>query len=104
MDYSAALKDYTAFDFDDGRWTRKVYRRGAGPAVIVIHEMPGLHPLVLRFASRVAEPGMTGFPPHLFGERGKPVRPLNAVGSMVSGICIRREFDVWATDRSSPIV
>src|SRR5258707_9426521 len=23
---------------------------------------------------------------------------------MVRGICIRREFDVWATDRSSPIV
>ena len=31
MDYSAALKDYTAFDFDDGRWTRKVFRRGKVP-------------------------------------------------------------------------
>ena len=38
------LKDYTRFEFTDGRWTRPVYRRGMGPAVIVIHEMPGLHP------------------------------------------------------------
>ena len=47
---------------------------------------------------------MTVFCPHLFGRAGEPVRPLNAVATMVSGICIRREFDVWATDRSSPIV
>ena len=47
MDYSAALKDYTKFAFDDGRWSRDVYRRGSGPAVIVIHEMPGLHPLAV---------------------------------------------------------
>lgn len=66
--------------------------------------MPGLHPLVLRFASRVAAAGMTVFCPHLFGEAGKPIRPLNAGLTMLSGICIRREFAVWASDRSSPIV
>ena len=101
-----SLSAFQRFDFTDpeGRWMRPVYRRGTGPAVIVIHEMPGLHPLVLRFASRVAEAGMTVFCPHLFGEAGKPVRPLNAMATMISGICIRREFDVWATDRSSPIV
>ena len=31
MSYEAALKDYTSFDFNDSRWTRKVYRRGTGP-------------------------------------------------------------------------
>jgi dienelactone hydrolase len=97
---------FQRFEFTDpqGRWTRPVYRRGSGPAVIVIHEMPGLHPLVLRFASRVAAAGMTVFCPHLFGEAGREIRPLNALGSMLKGICIRREFDVWSTDRSSPIV
>jgi dienelactone hydrolase len=101
-----SLDAFERFEFTDpaGRWTRPVYRRGTGPAVIVIHEMPGLHPLVLRFATRVAAAGMTVFCPHLFGEAGKEIRPLNAVGSMLKGICIRREFDVWATDRSSPIV
>jgi dienelactone hydrolase len=55
-----SLDGYVRFDFTDphGRWTRPVFRRGAGPAVIVIHEMPGLHPLVTRFADRVASAGM----------------------------------------------
>src|ERR1051326_7028342 len=104
MDYSAALKDYTSFEFSDGRWTRTVYRRGSGPGVIIIHEMPGLHPLVVRFADHVAAAGMTVFLPSLFGKPGKDVSIGYAVGEMLKGICIRREFDVWATNRSSPIV
>ncbi|HEY1446916.1 MAG TPA: dienelactone hydrolase family protein [Caulobacteraceae bacterium] len=101
-----ALKDYQRFDFTDpsGRWTRPVWRRGSGPAVIVIHEMPGLHPLVIRFADRVAAAGMTVFLPSLFGDPGREVTPLYAGKEMLMGLCIRREFHAWATDRSSPIV
>ena len=98
------LDAYTAFDFDDGRWTRRVFRRGTGPGVIVIHEMPGLHPLVVRFADRVADAGMTVFLPVLFGEAGREVSHGYALREMLKGICIRREFAVWATERSSPIV
>jgi len=104
MDYTAALKDYNSFDFNDGRWTRKVYRRGTGPAVIVIHEIPGLHPLVIRFADRVAEAGMTVFCPSLFGEPGRPVTRGYATSTMLKNICIRREFNVWRGGKSSPIV
>src|ERR1700691_4560130 len=104
MDYSAALKDYAPFDFTHGKWTRKVYRRGTGPGVIIIHEMPGLHPLVIRFADRVAAAGMTVFLPSLFGEDGRPVTIGYALGTMAKTICISREFTVWANDKSSPIV
>jgi dienelactone hydrolase len=104
MDHSAALKDYTSLDFDDGRWTRKVFRRGQGPAVIIIHEMPGLHPLVIRFADRVAAAGMTVFLPSLFGEPGRPVSTGYALGQMFMGMCVRREFNVWKAGKSSPIV
>jgi dienelactone hydrolase len=69
----AALADYVRFTFADGPWTRSVYRRGSGPAVIVIHEIPGLHPLVIRFADRIVASGMTVFLPVLFGEPGRPV-------------------------------
>src|ERR1700722_19167642 len=101
-----SLDAFERFDFTDpaARWTRPVYRRGTGPGGIVIHEMPGLLPLVLRFASRVAAAGMTVFCPHLFGEAGREIRPLNSLGTMLKGICIRREFSVWASDRSSPII
>ena len=106
MSYEDALKDYRNFAFTDpaGRWTRPVWRRGSGPAVIVIHEMPGLHPLVIRFADRVAAAGMTVFCPSLFGDPGREVSLGYAVGEMIKGICIRREFNVWATEKSSPIV
>ncbi len=106
MAYLEALKAYTRFDYTDpkGRWTRPVWRRGAGPAVIIVHEMPGLHPLVIRFADRVAAAGMTVFLPSLFGEPGRPVSSGYALREMLTAICIRREFNVWSTDRSSPIV
>lgn len=104
MSEEQALKDYVKFEFNDGRWTRPVYRRGQGPAVIVIHEMPGLHPLVVRFADRVAAAGMTAFLPCLFGQPGKPVSVGYAVREILKALCVRREFEAWATDKSSPIV
>ena len=106
MAYDDALKDYERFEYTDprGRWTRPVYRRGTGPAVIVIHEMPGLHPLVIRFADRVAAAGMTVFCPVLFGDAGREPTTGYALATMIKGICISREFNVWATDKSSPIV
>jgi dienelactone hydrolase len=99
-----ALKDYERFDFDDGRWSRPVWRRGTGPAVIIIHEIPGLHPQVIRFADHVAAAGMTVFLPSLFGKPGKAVSRSYALTSMLVNICIRREFNVWANGKSSPIV
>jgi dienelactone hydrolase len=98
------LAGFTRFVFDDGRWTRPVYRIGSGPAVIVIHEIPGLHPAVLDFARDVAAEGMTVFCPSLFGEPGKPVsdRYINAM--VLKLACVGREFSIWAAGRSSPIV
>src|SRR5271165_6752821 len=57
------LDRYESFDFLHGPWTRRVYKRGMGPAVIIIHEIPGLNPLVVRFADRVADAGMTVYLP-----------------------------------------
>ncbi|HEX3888646.1 MAG TPA: dienelactone hydrolase family protein [Phenylobacterium sp.] len=104
MDYEAALDGYERFEFTDGPWTRPVYRKGSGPAVVIIHEVPGLHPLVVRFADHVAEAGMTVFLPSLFGTPGRPVSRGYAVQTMLANICIRREFHVWSSESSSPIV
>ncbi len=99
-----ALEGYALSAFSDGQWTRSVYRKGGGPGVIIIHEMPNLHPLVVRFADTVAAAGMTVFLPVLFGEPGRAPTRGYAVGQMLQAICIRREFNVWANGRSSPIV
>lgn len=99
-----ALKNYERFSFTDGPHTREVFRRGTGPAVIIMHEIPGLHPLVVAYADRVAAAGMTVFLPSLFGSPGKPVSNGYALGQMFLNICIRREFNAWANGRSSQIV
>jgi dienelactone hydrolase len=104
MQNAEIFKDYEETQFDDGRWKRTVFRKGTGPAVIIIHEVPGLHPLVVRFADRVAAAGMTVFMPSLFGEPGKDVSKGYAAGQILLNICVRREFNVWANGRSSPIV
>ncbi|CAN7332877.1 dienelactone hydrolase family protein [Caulobacter sp. LjRoot300] len=98
------LAGFTRFEFDNGRWRRPVYRIGSGPAVIVIHEMPGLHPPVLEFARDVAAEGMTAFCPSLFGQPGRPISTGYMLGTIVKTLCVRREFTVWAAGRSSPMV
>ncbi|MBC7520651.1 MAG: FKBP-type peptidyl-prolyl cis-trans isomerase [Sandarakinorhabdus sp.] len=98
------LSDYSLSDFTAAPFTRPVYRRGTGPAVIVIHEVPGLHPLVVDFADRLVEQGMTVFMPSLFGTPGKAATKLYALQTIIGNICIRREFNVWSGGKSSPIV
>jgi len=98
------LSSYTRTDFTAGPFTRPVYRRGQGPAVIVIHEVPGLHAGVVAFADRLAAAGMTVFCPSLFGTPGaEPTKGAAAV-QLFLNICIRREFAAWRDGRSSPIV
>jgi dienelactone hydrolase len=104
MAQADVLADFTRFEFDDGRWTREVFRIGSGPAVIVIHEVPGLHPGVLAFARDLADAGMTAFCPSLFGTPGKQVDRGYAIGQILKNICVRREFVALKDGRSSPIV
>jgi len=104
QNYAAALRSYEKFAFEDGLYLRDVYKRGSGPAVIVIHEIPGLHPLVIRFADRVVKAGMTVYLPVLFGAPGRPVSTGYIFKSLFEAICVRREFNIWKAGRSSPIV
>ncbi len=101
---TTTLDPYDEFTYDDGHWSRPVYRRGGGPAVIVVHEIPGIHPLVIRFADYLVDAGMTVYLPSLFGT---PVRELSTgylARTAFKAICISREFSALALNRSSPIV
>lgn len=98
------LTDYAVSDFASAPWTRPVYRRGTGPAVVVIHEIPGLHPLVVAFADRLVDAGFTVFLPSLFGTPGRPLGKRYALGTILKVICIRREFAIWTGGQTSPFV
>ncbi len=82
--------------------THDVYKAGRGPAVIVIHEIPGITPQVHRFAQWVVDAGFTVYLPHLFGQPMKPPSIPYALSEMARA-CISREFSVWAANKSSPI-
>src|SRR4051812_22315485 len=96
------LAGFTRTSFSHGGTARDVYRAGTGPAVIVIHELPGLHPGVLTFAQRVIEAGLTTYLPVLFGTAGRPVSG-GYVASTLARACVSREFTTFATGRTSPI-
>jgi len=83
--------------------TRTVFRGGAGPAVIVIHEVPGLYPEVVAFGRRLIDAGFTVYLPSLFGTPGKPFGALYSLRTL-SRACVSREFATWATRKTSPIV
>ena len=96
------LTDFTSFPFGHGGIDHLVYRSGTGPAVIVMHEVPGISTEVLRFARKVIDAGFTVFMPHMFGPVGVKTTPVNRLGGEVR-VCVSREFHVLAENRSSPI-
>ncbi len=86
----------------DGQ-ARDVYRCGEGPAVLVVHEVPGITDTVARFARRVADRGYTVFAPRLFGHVGRPM----AVGAslvQIARACVSAEMRVLAAEATSPVV
>jgi dienelactone hydrolase len=97
-----ALGDYTEDSFAYGGKARRVFRRGTGPAVIVIAEVPGITPEVVAFADRVAELGCTAVLPHLFGVPGEPTSARNAA-QVAAWCCVSREFATWAAGKTSPV-
>ncbi len=63
----SALEGWTRSEFTTDGVTHPTYRKGDGPGVIVIHEIPGITPQVQAFAEEVVAQGHTVVMPHLFG-------------------------------------
>jgi dienelactone hydrolase len=99
-----ALEGFTMNSFTSSKGHRHdLYRVGKGPAVIVIHEAPGITPLVATFARRVAAQGMTAVMPDLLGTPGRPVTLSYSLSTLVR-VCVSKEFTVLALNKTSPIV
>jgi len=79
------------------------FRKGTGPVVIVVHEVPGITPAVLRFAEELVVSGFTVVMPNLFGTPGREVSGQYMASSMVK-VCISKEFTTLALRQTSPII
>ncbi|MFF9568834.1 dienelactone hydrolase family protein [Streptomyces sp. NPDC014685] len=106
------LDGFTRGTFTHDGTTRRVLRRGTGPAVIIMAEIPGITPKVLEFAERVAALNCTAVLPVLFGTPGRDPAPAahgrtgtaRYLASSMWRVCVSREFTVLATGRSSRVV
>ncbi len=95
-------------DFDRGTFTadgvsHEVFRKGSGPCVIVIHELPGLTPLVADFARSLVAVGLSVTCPVLVGTPGRPFTQRYVLQSLAK-VCISKEFSIFTGGQASPIV
>jgi len=98
----SALDSWTLGSHTADGVTHPTYRKGRGPGVIVIHEIPGITPAVLAFAEEVVDRGFTVVMPSLFGRPEAPATVPETVRSIV-GVCVSREFTMFAMGRTSPV-
>lgn len=96
-----ALADYTAEPFTHAGITHDVLHRGEGPCVLVVAEIPGVTPEVVRFADDVLAAGFSIAMPSMFGTPGAPPTTVRALGQIVRN-CVSREFHAMATRDDAP--
>jgi dienelactone hydrolase len=97
-----ALEDWTLGEHAYDGTTHPTYRRGSGPGVVIIHEIPGMTPEVIEFAEEVVGAGFTVVMPHLFGEPGRPMSATYAATTFRQ-VCVSSEFTKLASGVTTPI-
>ncbi len=102
-DAGTVLQGWEKSSFEAAGYQRDVYRRGTGPGVIIVHEIPGITPKVTAFANDVVAAGFTVLMPSLVGTPGKEITVAYGLSSMAR-VCIAREFTHWALNETSPII
>lgn len=98
-----ALEGWEKGSFTAATYTRDTYRKGSGPVVVVVHEIPGITPAVERFANDVVNAGFTVVMPDLVGTPGKDVSGSYFASSFFK-VCISKEFTNMALNKTSPII
>ncbi|MFC0844224.1 dienelactone hydrolase family protein [Streptomyces noboritoensis] len=97
-----ALTDFSHRLVDVDGTVKKVYVAGTGPAVVLMPEMPGISPDVLRLARWVRDAGFTVHVPSLFGTDG--AYPTAEEGrEVVRRACVSAEFRAFAGGGTSPV-
>jgi dienelactone hydrolase len=98
-----ALEGFEVAAFTADGVTRPVYRAGSGPGVVVVHEIPGITPLVAGFGRRLVAAGFTVAMPSLTGEPGKEMS-AGYVMTTFAKVCVSKEFSAWALNQTSPVI
>jgi dienelactone hydrolase len=92
------LDGYDTFVVSAAGSARTVYHRGAGPPIVLLHELPGLTPQCVALANRLVGRGFHIHMPLLFGEPCQD-SPLQSFARL----CVSREFHLFSRNETSPI-
>ncbi|MGI5205955.1 dienelactone hydrolase family protein [Spirillospora sp. CA-108201] len=96
------IADFARRRVDVDGVVKTVYVAGTGPAVVLMPEMPGISPDVLRLARWVRDAGFTVHVPSLFGRDG--AHPTVEDGErIVRRACVSAEFRAFAGGGTSPV-
>lgn len=87
------------YDFTHNGMTHPVFCKGDGPAIVVMHELPGMTKQCIELCETIVDQGFRVYLPLLFGGVGKK----SILGNTLR-VCVSKEFHMLAADRSSPIV
>lgn len=97
-----ALTDFSHRLVEVDGVTKTVHVAGSGPGVVLMPEMPGISPDVLRFARWIRDAGFTVYVPSLFGHDG--AYPTAEAGEeVVRRACVSAEFRAFAGGGTSPV-
>jgi len=97
------MKDFSTFEFaSKGFPARPVYTKGTGPAIVLLHELPGMIPECVDLGRQIAAAGFTVYMPLLFDRPDRPFSVVKTLG-LVAQLCISQEFYCFAKHQSSPI-
>jgi dienelactone hydrolase len=99
---AADLTGWACAPFSAAGFTHDVYRKGSGPGVVLIPEMPGVHPGVLALGNHLVDNGFTVAIPSLFGTPGAPARGVGLVPNLLRG-CVAGEFAAFALNKERPV-
>ncbi|PRY31640.1 dienelactone hydrolase family protein [Umezawaea tangerina] len=82
--------------------THDCFEKGEGPGVVVMPEIPGIHPEVLGFADHLVDQGFTVVLVSLYGIPGKAVSAGYSLSS-IGKACVSAEFRAFATNAHRPV-
>ena len=102
LDQDDALADFRRREVELNGVSKTVYVLGAGPAVIVMTEMPGISPHVARFSRWLRDAGFCVYMPSLFGRDGAVVSAEEGA-EVFRRACVSAEFHAFAANASSPV-
>ena len=102
MALSTDMSDFTRRDLTFRGKTKPVFVCGTGPAILVLHEIYGVTPTLLRLCRWLRDGGFRVYVPVLLG-RPDASNPETVSLGRTLALCVSREFTLFASGRPSPV-